>query len=160
MYDVPPLSRYFSIGISLSILFLFSCQTTSPLTATKIIEQSYPVIKMKTLSGEEVCITKISGGELSLYKRMVSISEANLYDPFFPAIAPDSVVQYYIGYDLVERIGVDNFEYVIRRTMSDAPLIIDNLGRDGFRYENLPSMVYYYNNFYGDGESLEVLSAR
>ena len=91
---------------------------------------------------------------------MIPISEANLYDPFFPATEPDSVAQFYIGYDLVERVGTDNFEYIVKREMADAPLIIENLGKDGFRYENLPSMVYYYNNFFGDGERLEVFSAR
>ncbi|MEM6320212.1 MAG: hypothetical protein AAF960_21265, partial [Bacteroidota bacterium] len=133
------------IIMTLAVFCFAACQTVNPLGVTYTGEDAHTTVSLEMTNGETVEVTKVSKGPLGLYTRMVLVEEDNLYDPFFPVLGPDSVAQFYIGGETVERIGMDNFEPIIKREMADATLIVDNLGREGFRYENLWSMVYYYN---------------
>ncbi|MEM1122972.1 MAG: hypothetical protein AAGJ18_21185 [Bacteroidota bacterium] len=154
-------TKFCPVALILAVLLASSCQVSTPLIMTNLFEEQPESVIMPTVNGEEVKVKKVSGGTLGLYCKMVPVlaRDRDIHDPFLTD-EPDSLAQFYLGYELVERVGEYNFERIIKKSMSDAPLILENLGKRGFRYENLPSMVYYYNNFYGDGKSLEVLTAR
>ena len=76
---------------------------------------------------------------------MIPISEANLYNPYFPDNEPAEVPQFFIGTTDLIRIDEWNYEGVLKQLMKDKPILIKKLGRQGFRFENIRQMVYYYN---------------
>ena len=47
----------------------------------------------------------------------------------------------------VEEINTNNYKKMITRLLPDAPELHKRLGRRGFRFENVPYMVQYYNRF-------------
>lgn len=58
------------------------------------------------------------------------------------------VRRYYLKFnDQVEKITPYNYKKIIATHLSNAPDLHQKLGKPGFRYENIPSMVNYYNQF-------------
>ena len=129
----------------LAILLLLgaSCQTpTSILTAER---QDLPIITKTIINGQEVNVSPVVEGIMNLYFRMIPISQANLYNPYFPYNEPAEVPQFFIGKAELIRIDEWNYERVIKQLMQDRPALIKKLGRQGFRFENLKQMVAFYN---------------
>ncbi|MFK7983113.1 MAG: hypothetical protein AB8G86_24250 [Saprospiraceae bacterium] len=62
---------------------------------------------------------------------------------------------FYIGFgDNVEAITPGNFKKLVKKYFSDAPELTQRIGKRGFRYKNLPSMILYYNKIVNKGEVL------
>lgn len=129
----------------LAILLLLgtSCQApTSILTAER---QDLPLLTKTIINGQQVNVFPVVEGMMNLYFRMIPISEANLYNPYFPYNEPAEVPQFFVGKSELIRIDEWNYERVIKQLMQDRPALIKKLGRQGFRFENLKQMVSYYN---------------
>jgi len=97
------------------------------------------------MSGQRVLVSPLIEGPMNLYFRMIPIYEANLYNPYFPYNEPGEVPQFFIGSTDLLRIDEWNYEYVIKQVMADRPTLTNQLGKQGFRFENIKQMVYYYN---------------
>ena len=133
-----------SIGrLILALSLLVSCQTPTNLLQPE--RQDLPIITKTILSGQQVKVAPLVEGTISLYYRMIPISQANLYTPFFPDNEPAEVAQYFIGKRELIRIDEWNYESVIKQVMKDTPELTKQLGRQGFRFKNLKQMVIFYN---------------
>ena len=66
----------------------------------------------------------------------------------FFAVGTRKVNYLYIGTGTgneVERISPGNFRRLVRKYLPDATDLHKRIGKRGFRFENLPSMILYYN---------------
>lgn len=143
MLIIHPFLRIFC-RLFLVLFLLVSCQTSSKLLHSE--RQDLPFIAKTTFNGQQVKISPLIKGEMNLYYRMIPISQANLYNPFFPDNDPVEVAEYYIGGRQVRRIDEWNYEYVLNEIFVEVPYLLSKLGHQGFRFENLSQMVNYYNN--------------
>ena len=135
----------------LAITILVSCQTPTKLLQSE--KQDLPIIIKTTFYGQQVSVSPLVEGKINLYYRMIPISQANLYNPFFPDNDPTEVVQYYIGEAKMRRIDKWNYEYVLKEAFLDTPYLLTKLGCQGFRFENLTQMVNYYNENFAKKDS-------
>ena len=127
----------------LALSLLVSCQTPTNLLSSE--RQDLPIITKTILNGQQVKVAPLVEGVISLYYRMIPISEANLYTPFFPDNEPAEVPQFFVGKEELMRIDEWNYESIIKQVMKDTPELTKRLGRQGFRFENLKQMVIFYN---------------
>lgn len=134
------------IGLIKLIIFLFllsSCQASTNLLNPE--KKDLPFLTKIIINGQKVQVSPLIEGTMNLYFRMIPISEANLYNPYFPYNEPSEVPQFFIGSRDLIRIDEWNYESVLKRIMVDRPALIKQLGKQGFRFENIKQMVYYYN---------------
>lgn len=129
--------------LAILLLVVASCQTPSSILTPE--RQDLPIITKTIISGQQVNVSPVVEGIMSLYFRMIPISEANLYNPYFPDNEPAEVPQFFIGKEELMRIDEWNYETILKQVMQDKPVLIKRLGRQGFRFENLKQMVYFYN---------------
>ena len=63
---------------------------------------------------------------------------------------------YFIGYSdtKVEAITPSNFKRIAKKYFADLPELAANIGKKGFRYKNLPTIILYYNKRITKGEAL------
>lgn len=62
---------------------------------------------------------------------------------------------FYIGFgDNVEAITPGNFKKLVKKYFVNAPELTQRIGKRGFRYKNLPSMILYYNKVVNKEEAL------
>ena len=58
------------------------------------------------------------------------------------------VKRYFIKFrDRMEKLTPYNYKKVLRRCLPNAPDLHRRLGKPGFRYENVPSIIRYFNEF-------------
>ena len=129
--------------IGMCFLLLVSCQV--PASLLNLEEENLPILTKTVISGQKVQVSPIVEGVMNLYFRMIPISEANLYNPYFPYNEPAEVPQFFLGKKDLIRIDEWNYESTLKQVMHDKPMLLKNLGRQGFRFENLQQMVVYYN---------------
>jgi len=137
----PHLAALGKLGILLFLLT--SCQAPTKLLSLE--KQDLPFISKTIISGHQVQVSPLVEGTMNLYFRMIPISEANQYNPYFPYNEPTEVPQFFIGTTHLMRIDEWNYESVLKQLMTDRPILVKKLGRQGFRFENIRQMVYYYN---------------
>ena len=63
---------------------------------------------------------------------------------------------YFIGYnaDKVEAITPSNFKRIAKKYFASTPELVGSIGKKGFRYKNLPTIILYYNNQVTEGKSI------
>lgn len=63
---------------------------------------------------------------------------------------------YYIGYSdtNIEAITPSNFKRIAKKYFANAPELASSIGKKGFRYKNLPTIILYYNKQIVAGEAL------
>ena len=137
---------YVSQLIIMTIIFT-SCQHPTLFQHTEA--DNFPVYILTNTSYHPLEVFALEEGMMKLYYRMIPISEANLYNPFFPENEPKEVPQFFIGKTELMRVDQWNYESVIQQIMEDRPTLVQQLGRQGFRFENLKQMVAYYNKTKG-----------
>jgi hypothetical protein len=55
---------------------------------------------------------------------------------------------FFIGVgEQLEELKPSNYKKIIRRHLANAPYLHKHLGKPGFRYENIPYMIEFYNRF-------------
>ncbi len=136
---------HFLTGLLAASLF-FSIACSTPVTLIPSAEPPPRMVKKQTRTGKWLSLIPLVEGEMNLYYQMISIEEANLYNPFFPEEYPKTVPEHYIGNELLWRIDQWNYEAVVKQVMPDVPHLLKQLGRQGFRFENLHQMVLFYND--------------
>ena len=116
-----------------------------PLLASDGEEINRDTILKLTPNGEEIAVEPLIVGEVSLYRQPYEESQVRL-----EVIGPELHVikhRYFIGGEIVEEINLDNYRPLIKKYLVNAPELHQKLGRSGFRHENIPSMIVYYNRF-------------
>jgi len=129
--------------LSILLCLLVSCQV--PTNLLDLEKQDLPFFTKTIINGQQVQVSPLVEGAMNLYFRMIPITEANLYNPYFPYNEPAEVPQFFIGAKELIRIDEWNYEQVLKEVMKDRPALVKQLGRQGFRFENLRQMVFYYN---------------
>ena len=63
---------------------------------------------------------------------------------------------YFIGYNDtdVEAITPSNFKRIAKKYFANTPYLVEKIGKRGFRYKNLPTIISYYNKQITQGEGL------
>lgn len=63
---------------------------------------------------------------------------------------------YFIGYSEaeVEQISPSNFKKIAKKYFANTLELAQNIGKKGFRYKNLPSMILYYNEKMIEGKAV------
>lgn len=63
---------------------------------------------------------------------------------------------YFIGFstDKVEAITPTNFKRIAKKYFANTPELAASIGKRGFRYKNLPTIISYYNNQITQGKAL------
>ncbi|PHN07117.1 hypothetical protein [Flavilitoribacter nigricans] len=58
------------------------------------------------------------------------------------------VKRYFLKFrDQIEKLSPYNYKRILRRCLPNAPALHRRLGKPGFRYENIPSIIRFYNEF-------------
>lgn len=108
--------------------------------------QTFGLKKIVTNNGPTVLVEPIIEGTISLYVQRLERPE--FYS--FGASNRENTLQYWIGNNTFFSIDHLNYKKVIKHLLPEGKSLHRQLGKVGFRFENLPSMVLYYNNFYAD----------
>lgn len=95
--------------------------------------------------GKMIVVQPIITGAVSLYRQAYKREEIDVLG--IPTIV--TRFRYFIGNDQIEEISRENYRDLVRKHLTGAPELHRKLGRLGFRYENVPSMVIYYNRHKG-----------
>lgn len=63
---------------------------------------------------------------------------------------------YFIGYnaDKMEAITPSNFKRIAKKYFASTPELVGSIGKKGFRYKNLPTIILYYNNQVTQGKNI------
>lgn len=131
-----------NLAFALLTVFLVNAY---PVLASDGEEIKRDTLSKRTVDGEKLVVEPLIIGEVSLYRQAYEESEVRL-----EVIGPELHVvkhRYFIGGDVIEEINFDNYRPLIKKYLAKAPEIHQKLGRSGFRHENIPSMIVYYNRF-------------
>lgn len=131
-----------NLAFALLTAFIVSAH---PLLASDGEEIKRDTILKSMADGEEIAVEPLIIGEVGLYRRAYNESQVHL-----EVIGPELRVvkhRYFIGGDVIEEINFDNYRELIKKYLANAPELHRKLGRSGFRHENIPSMIVYYNRF-------------
>lgn len=130
----------------LGLLLLLPMQTTAVFSQTGVSKDS--VSKM-IIDGNEVVLEKVIEGEITLYRQ--AYQEEDLFETL-GILSPvyETKYRYFIGGEEIVAIDGGNYKTLIHKYLKNAPELYSRLGRRGFRFKNLPSMLMYYNRFKAD----------
>lgn len=130
--------------ISILLLALFTFPSLfGPVYAHKeggTIENA--VLKSRT-DGKMIVVQPVIAGVVGLYRQAYEREEVDVLG--IPTVV--TRFRYYLGKDQIEEISRDNYRELVRKYLVEAPELHRKLGRIGFRYENVPSMIIYYNRY-------------
>lgn len=119
------------------------------LFSTILLANNEPVEVMKKEGNKkEVAVMySVVDGSVKLFYEPTEVTEftrTGEYD--FTAIATQEIDIFYIGTnEEVEQINAGNYKRLIKKHLPNALELHKRLGKRGFRFENVPSMVLYYN---------------
>lgn len=130
--------------ISLFIYLFISLLTINALSAN-----TDPVAVMKNENNKQkaaVMYQAVDGLVKLFYEPTEIIEYEDISEEGSLNLTAHNVDLYYIGTDLeVEAITVNNYKRLVKQYLPNATELHRRLGKRGFRFENLPSMVLYYN---------------
>ena len=132
--------------MKISILFL-ALLTAPRLFGTASADNEGKTIENAVLKsrvdGKMIVVQPIITGAVGLYRQAYEREEVDVLG--IPTVV--TRFRYYLGKDQVEELSRDNYRELVRKYLADAPELHRKLGRIGFRYENVPSMIIYYNRY-------------
>lgn len=111
------------------------------------------VYESKYLEGQWLFLKVENKGDvISLYtstERQVKFTDSN----DSPLVEGGKTIQFWLQFDKEEPFKVYRFNYkrVLKEHMSAYPEIIEQLGKRGFKYRNLPAIVELFNKLYNMG---------
>ena len=115
------------------------------LTGIYLIGNDKPVVVMK-IEGEKKRATlmyQTVDGPVKLYYEPADII---VFEDKSTTITTLEVDLFYIGTNNeVEQINSGNYKRMVKKYLPNAQELHQRLGKRGFRFENLPSMILYYN---------------
>ncbi len=109
------------------------------------IDYSSSLRRKTTNDGRQVLVEPIVEGTMGLYREKVGEE----FDDRGFQIPSNASFRYWIGSAVVTEVNSANYKSAVRMYMPEAKDLHKRLGKAGFRFENLPSMVIYYNRFFG-----------
>ena len=104
------------------------------------------IVHLKYLAdGQSAWVEPVVTGRVDLYRRPDWIRQTP--DPSRRGRQPAFQLgyQYLIGRDTLAVVDLYNYKKMVRRLLPEAAYLHRKLGRQGFRFENLPQMLTYYN---------------
>ena len=100
------------------------------------------------VGGQSVIAMKVLDGGIPLYECTIVEEQIEAANPFAVAIEQVKVKRFFVGVaEGLVSITPKNYNKVIKQHLPDAPELHQKLGRRGFRYENIPQMIEFYNRF-------------
>lgn len=127
----------------LSLLILLSLQIAVAFPSSGVSKDS--TSKMM-IDGNEIVLEKIIEGKVALYRQ--AYQDEDLFETLgILSPAYETKYRYFIGGEEIKAIDGGNYKKLIRQYLKNAPELHNRLGRNGFRFKNLPSMIMYYNRF-------------
>ena len=86
-------------------------------------------------------------GVVNLYRKISSVRE--------PGSAEETrTYHYWIDAEQSTEVNRFNYKPLVKKYLPKAKGLHKKLGKPGFQYENLPSMILYYNRFFGQAQSM------
>lgn len=108
-----------------------------------------PVVVNKIIGNEKeiaVMYLAVDGPVKLFYEPTDVIEYERTNENGFTAIASKEIDLFYIGTGKeVEQINPGNYKRLVQKYLPQATELHKRIGKRGFRFENLPSMVLYYN---------------
>ncbi len=89
-------------------------------------------------------------GFISLHREPVYIEDNTAFMDEEFAESSLSYFRYWVSAEKVVQITGNNYKTIIRKLLPEAKELHEKLGKLGFRFENVPSMILYYNRFFAD----------
>ncbi|MCB9050515.1 MAG: hypothetical protein H6556_13895 [Lewinellaceae bacterium] len=107
-------------------------------------------ISKVAIDGNEIVLEKVIEGEVALYRQ--AYQDEDLFETLgILSPAYETKYHYFIGNsEGIEAIDGGNYKELIPQYLKNALELHSRLGRSGFRFKNLPSMILYYNRFKAD----------
>ena len=100
------------------------------------------------VGGQAVIAMKVLDGGIPLYECTIVEEQIEASNPFAVAIEQVKVKRFFVGVqEGLVPITPKNYKKVIKQHLPEAPELHQKLGRRGFRYENIPQMIEFYNRF-------------
>lgn len=129
-----------------SLLSLLSLQTAAVFSQAGASDS----ISKVAIDGNEIVLEKVIDGEAALYRQ--AYQDEDLFETLgILSPAYETKYRYFIGNsEGIEAIDGGNYKKLIPQYLKDAPELYSRLGRKGFRFKNLPTMIIYYNRFKAD----------
>lgn len=136
----------------------FQIFAINPLNATselsliynQILSDSFIQKKVPTTCGRLIWAEPIIAGEISLYREGYVEESLEQIGINWYTTENKIAYRYWIGKDLLTEVNSTNYRALVKKYLPEASKLHKKLGKYGFRFENLPSMVLYYNNFFGN----------
>ncbi len=142
----------------ISSFFHFQAQAGVLLPISVHSDSTLLIKPMTTHQGDVKWVELLVPGHIKLYREAVSADNFVAVDNRTVITQDQIAYRYWIGTDRIEPIDRLNYRPLIKSYMPEAKTLHKRLGKYGFRFENLPSMIVYYNQFYaGDGEPMRTI---
>lgn len=127
--------------------FLFAALFLQTAGASHINTNPEDTVLKATTQGKLIKVETVIEGEINLYRRAYREDNFTFTGDASFNTQEETRFIYFIGEKLIEEINAVNYKKLIRQYLKNAPDLHRKLGRFGFRYENVPSMIMYYNRF-------------
>jgi len=107
---------------------------------------SHPVEKINK-NGKKVFLNTVAEGSIDLYEREVAVLK-----PTIPEDPMESYTEmqtsYYISknnFENIQELNNSNYKKILKSIMADKPDLAKEIGKKGYRYKDIESMVQAYN---------------
>lgn len=97
--------------------------------------------------GTDLLAKQLVKGHLNLFVSN-QYEKKKVFGPMYRKHKSVYVKRYFLqSGDKIEKVSPYNYKKVLKRFLPNAPELHRRLGKPGFRYENISSIVRYYNEF-------------
>jgi len=120
---------------------------TTLLFGSFLITNSHPIEKINK-KGKSVFLNTVVEGSIDLYEKEIEVLK-----PTIPEDPMESYTEiqtsYYISKDSfegIEELKASNYKKLLKTLMADKPEIADNIGKKGYRYNDIEKIIQAYNS--------------
>lgn len=106
--------------------------------------------KKLTIAGEIILVTPIVEGSVGLYQEYIAVNDLPKTSKIDTETTFDQQFRYWVGTNSLHRITPENYKDLVKQLLTNSTGLHKRLGSKGFRFENLPSMVWHHNYLAGD----------
>lgn len=124
-------------------------------TQEKDLKKFAPTVILP-VNQDSVAVKPIILGKVSLFTKKNTTKLVHKLNRKVGRVNEPKTNEYWIGKDLFEPITHTNYKSIIPKFLPEAKFLHKKLGQVGFRFENIPSMILYYNRFFSEESSEEL----